>query len=316
MADTDNRNFNGFEFGFQLERTQAGPIDATQLVYGSANLISEDTWKNNSGVYTFPGMLVSTVNNITDKKYTGTYVLTKSEYQTKENWDKLITKSDIGPLNYKNINNQEQFSVILNNFDNSHINLQCSKASLQIYNTGITLSSSFSYGQDIDIFRIENFSGSGIDTFINISGTTVKPTISGTLIVTANTTEESLYDDLLVSVGYLNKKLEEFTPKIQSQLKMCVYNIDENDNITETTDVANIQIVKGTTGALTFEVEKTTTPAAEVLAGNSNTKINKTLQLNINEKKSDGTITPTTEIANVMVVRNESSGKMSIRISK
>lgn len=314
MADTDNRNFNGFEFGFQLERTQAGPIDATQLVYGSANLISETTWKNNSGVYTFPGMLVSTVDNKTNKNYTGTYVLTKSEYQTKENWDKLITKSDIGPLEYKNNKIQEQFSVILNNFDNSLINLQCSNASLQIYNTGITLTSSFSYGSDIDIFRIANYNGSGIDTFINISGTTVKPTISGTLIVTANTTDESLYDDLLVSVGYLNKKLEEFTPKVQSQLKMYVYDIDENNDTTETTDVANIQIVRETNGVLTFEVENTITSEAEVLAGNSNTTINKTLQLNINDKKSDGTITPTTEVASVMVVRNV-SGKMSIKIS-
>lgn len=109
--------------------------------------------------------------------------------------------------------------------------------------------------------------------------------------------------------------LEEFTPKVQSQLKMYVYDIDENYDTTETTDVANIQIVRETNGTLTFEVEDTSTPKAEVLAGNSNTTINTTLQLNINDKKSDGTITPTTEVANVMVVRNVTSGKMSIRIS-
>ena len=137
--------------------------------------------------------------------------------------------------------------------------------------------------------------------------------VTGSIIVTSES--ETINDDQLVSVGYLNKKLEEFTPKVQSQLKMYVYDIDENDDTTETTDVANIQIVRETNGTLTFEVEDTSTPEAEVLSGNSNTTINKTLQLNINDKKSDGTITPTTEVASVMVVRNV-SGKMSIKINE
>ena len=169
---------------------------------------------------------------------------------------------------------------------------------------------------DYNVFNI-NFShdsANNLDTLFKITHNPVslESKVTGSIIVTSES--ETINDDQLVSVGYLNKKLEEFTPKVQSQLKMYVYDIDENDDTTETTDVANVQIVRETNGVLTFEVEDTSTPEAEVLSGNSNTTINKTLQLNINDKKSDGTITPTTEVASVMVVRNV-SGKMSIKIS-
>lgn len=263
------------------------PLDSRMAVAKFDDLIDINTWKTNGGTsaeaYSYYGMLVY-VGQDGDKN--GLYTLQPSGIEGKTVTDDTKTDSCWVRIS--------QTDARINEIENK----------LKPVN----------YDPDSKEWKIDYISNNGTENTNTIFSVSNDGTISGSSVL-LDDESDTITDTYIVTKGYLNKKLEEFTPKIQSQLKMYVYDIDENDNITETTDVANIQIVRGTNGTLTFEVEDTSTPEAEVLSGNSNTTINTTLQLNINDKKSDGTITPTTEIANVMVVRNV-SGKMSIRISE
>ena len=278
------------------------------------DLIDITTWKTNGGTsaeaYSYYGMLVY-VGQDGDKN--GLYTLQPSgiegrtvttDTQDASCWVRISQpdarineiENKLTPVNYDPASNEWKNYVI----NNETLKLQ----------SGLTITPNQIY-TNTQTFSVNNILSNNTKTIFSVSN---EGKISGSSVLWADESVTDITDTYIVTKGYLNRKLEEFTPKVQSQLKMYVYNIDENAGITETTDVANIQIVRETNGTLTFEVEDTSTPEAEVLAGNSNTTINKTLQLNINDKKSDGTITPTTEVASVMVVRNV-NGKMSIKIS-
>lgn len=269
------------------------PLDSRMAVASFDDLIDIKTWKTDGGTseqaYSYYGMLVY-VGQDKNKDKNGLYTLQPSNIE-----GRTVTTDTEDPNCWVRIS---QTDARINEIEN--------KLKPVNYDTD---------SKEWKIVSIPNNETENTNTIFSVSN---NGKISGNSVLLSDESATDITDTYIVTKGYLNKKLEEFnpgfTPNVQSQLKMYVYDIDENDDTTETTDVANIQIVRETSGVLTFEVENTITSEAEVLAGNSNTSINKTLQLNINEKNSDGTITPTTEIASVMVVR-KANGKMSIRIS-
>lgn len=294
------------------------PLDSRMTVASFNDLIDIKTWKTDGGTseqaYSYYGMLVY-VGQDKNKDKNGLYTLqpsniegrtVKTDTEDPNCWVRISQpdarineiENKLIPVNYDSYSNEWKNYVI----NDEKLKLQ----------SGLTIDTGQIY-TNTRTFSVNTILGGNNNAIFSVSN---DGTISGSSVLWAKESTTDITDTHIVTKGYLNKRLEGFTPnQVQSQLQMFVHNIDENDNITETTDVANIQIVRETNGTLTFEVEDTSTPEAEVLAGNSNTTINTTLQLNINEKQSDGTIKPTSAIANVMVVRNV-SGKMSIIISE
>lgn len=298
------------------------PFDVRLVVSNLSDLLSASTY--NKGLELYPGIVVAVIETGKESLWTlpneATLASIRQIFANASYEPAEATEENVKALGWKKIGDDLKEQVLENttkltpiNYDpdsNEWKNYVINNESLGLQ-SGLTINRGQIY-TNTQTFSVNNILGNSTTTIFSVSN---DGKISGNSVLWADESTPDITDTYIVTKGYLNKKLEEFTPKIQSQLQMYVYDIDENDNIESdpSDDVANIQIVRETNGILTFEVENAT--SSEHLAGSSQAKVLDYLQFTITDKDSNGILHPSDDVATVKVVRNATSRKLSIRIS-
>lgn len=300
------------------------PFDVRLVVSNLSDLLSASTY--NKGLELYPGIVVAVIESGKESLWTlpNEEVLTEmrqtfADASYKEPAE--ATEENVAAFGWKKIGDDLKEQVSENTAKLTPVNYDPKNKVWKNYvinyeglesQSGLTIAPNQIY-TNTETFSVNTILGNNTNTIFSVSNDGV---ISGSSVLWADESATAA-DTHIVTKGYLDKKLEEFTPKIQSQLQMFVYDVDENGNIESapSDDIANIQIVRETSGALTFEVEDTV--SSEHLAGSSQSKVLNYLQFTINDEDSNGILHPSDDIATIKVVRygNAANRELTIRIS-
>lgn len=259
------------------------PLDSRMAVAKFSDLIDITTWKTNGGTsaeaYSYYGMLVY-VGQDGDKN--GLYTLQPSNIEGK---------------------------TVKDDTQNASCWVRISQTDARINEIEKKLKP-VNYDTENKVWKIDSIPNNGTENTNTIFSVSNDGKISGSSVLWADESVTDITDTHIITKGYLNKKLEEFVPKTQSSISMYITDIDPSGNEEQTGSIAQVRVIREN-GIVTFEVDDT-----QVLSGVSfSNNVLDNLQLNITNKNSDGSLSPTEDIATVSVIRNTKTGKMSIRIS-
>lgn len=106
------REFGTFLAPANYEPLKAAPFDARALVETQVDLITEETWLVDGGVWVYDGMVVAVSSDI-DVSKNGIYILQDAaNYQSLNSWVKQANENDIKLLQEEQNNLQEQINQL------------------------------------------------------------------------------------------------------------------------------------------------------------------------------------------------------------